>query len=259
MDYGISGRVAMVAAASKGIGLAIAKGLAAEGALVSICARSEDVLEAAAAEIGGETRSYVVDVSNAEDLQWWTEQTVADLGAPTILVTNTGGPPAGAWPDLTDEQWQTGIDATLLNVVRMVRDVTPHMREAGWGRIVHLTSLVAKEPNPMLPISSTLRAGLMALTRLQATALAPHGITVNGVLPGHTLTDRQRHLADLRASREGISADEALRRQGEEVPMGRLATPEEIANAVTFFCSAGASYITGTNLLVDGGLTKGLG
>jgi 3-oxoacyl-[acyl-carrier protein] reductase len=259
MDFGISGKVAMVAAASKGIGLATAKLLTAEGCHVSICARNEDVLEYAAAEISPETRSYVVDVANAEDLAWWVEQTEADLGPPEILVTNTGGPPAGSFTQMTDEQWQAGFDGTMMNIVRLVRLVAPKMQAAKFGRIVHITSLVAKEPNPILPISSTLRTGLMALTRLQATEFAKDGITVNCVLPGHTLTDRQRHLADIRAGKEGITADEALEKQGAETPIGRLAAPEEIAAAIAFLCSVPAAYVNGVSLLVDGGTTKGLG
>jgi 3-oxoacyl-[acyl-carrier protein] reductase len=201
----------------------------------------------------------VVDVSDAEDLQWWVEQTEADLGSPQILVTNTGGPPAGNLTDITDEHWQFGFDGTLMNVVRLVRLVAPKMQAGRFGRIVHITSLVAKEPSPLLPISSTLRSGLMALTRLQATEFAKDGVTVNCVLPGHTLTDRQRHLASLRSAKEGISEAAALEKQGMEVPVGRLAAPEEIAAAIAFLCSVPAAYITGTNLLVDGGLTKGLG
>ncbi len=258
MDLGIEGKVAMVAAASKGIGFAIAKVLTEEGCRVSICARSEEALESAATEIGDETRSYVVDVSNAEDLNWWVEQTVQDLGPAEILVTNTGGPPAGTLDQMTDEQWQQGFDATLMNIVRLVRLTQPGMAELGWGRIVHITSLVAKEPSKVLPISSTLRAGIMALTRVQATEYAPNGITVNGVLPGHTLTDRQTHLAELRAQREALSTERALELQAAEIPMRRMATADEVAAAVAFLCSQQAAYITGTNLLVDGGITKGL-
>jgi len=256
MDLGISGKVAMVAAGSKGIGLAIAQALAAEGCRVSICGRTEATLRAAADPIGAEY--HVVDVSRAEDLERWVSEVESRLGAPSILVTNTGGPPAGALDSITDEQWQAGFDSTLMNIVRLVRRVAPGMRESGWGRIVHLTSLVAKEPNRLLPISSTLRSGVMALTRLQATELAPFGITVNGVLPGHTLTDRQRHLAGLRAEREGIDEDEALRRQGAEVPVGRLADPSEIASLVAYLCGAPASYVTGNSVLADGGMVRGL-
>ena len=157
---------------------------------------------------------------------------------------------------MTDEQWQTGFDNTLMNVVRLMRSVSEPMKSRGWGRIVHITSLVAREPVALLPISSTLRTGLMSLTRLQATELAPFGITVNGVLPGHTLTDRQTHLAEIRAEREGITVEEAIQKQAEAVPMGRMAEADEIGSAVAFLCSSQAGYITGVNLLVDGGLTK---
>ena len=259
MDLGLEGKVAMVAAASKGIGLATAKALAAEGCHVSICGRNEEALEAAAGEIGDETRSYIVDVTVPADLDWWLEQTRNDLGPVSILVTNTGGPPAGNVFELTDEQWQSGVQSTLMNVVHLTRAVKDEMIRAGWGRIVHITSLVAKEPSMVLPISSTLRAGLMALTRLQSTELAPHGITVNSVLPGHTLTDRQRHLASIRSEKDGISIDDALELQAKSVPAGRLGQPEEIGAVIAFLCSEQAGYVTGTSLLVDGGLTKGLG
>ena len=259
MDFGLTDKVAMVAASSKGIGLACAQALAREGCRVSICARHEDVLEQAAESIEGECFTYVVDVCDADDLNWWVEQTRQDAGRIDILVTNTGGPPAGALDTMTDEQWQLGFDATLMNVVRLVRMVAPEMAERGWGRIVHLSSLVAKDPNMMLPISSTLRAGLQSLTRLQASQYAASGVTVNAVLPGHTMTDRQLHLAELRAQREGCTTEEALARQGAEQPIGRLARAEEIAAAVAFLCSAPASYVTGISMLVDGGATRTAG
>lgn len=258
MNFGLEGKVAMVAAASKGIGLAIAKALSAEGCRVSICARNEEILEAAAGEIGGDTRSYVVDVSDPDDLRWWVEQTREDLGPVSILVTNTGGPPAGSVDDMTDDQWRSGFESTLMNVVRLVREVQPDMRQAGWGRIVHLTSYVAKDPSRMLPISSTLRSGLISLTRLQAIELGPEGITVNGVLPGSTMTDRQRHLISARAEREGVSEAEAEELQTKDIPLGRIADPEEIASVVAFLCSVPAGYVTGQSILVDGGLASGL-
>lgn len=258
MDLGLAGKVALVAAGSKGIGFATAKMLAQEGCRVSICGRTQDSLDNAISEIGNGSIGIVCDVSNPNQVDHWIKESTTKLGPIDILVTNTGGPPAGSWQVMTDEQWQSGFDSTLMNVVRMVRGVATDMQQRGWGRIVHNTSLVAKEPNALLPISSTLRAGLMALTRLQALELAPHGITVNSVLPGHTLTDRQIHLAEVRSQRDGISPQEALDKQAQEVPMKRLGMPEEIAAAIVFLCSQPAAYITGTNLLVDGGLTKGL-
>ena len=246
----------MVAASSKGIGFAVAKELAAEGCQLSICSRNEQDLEHAVEQLGGEARSYCVDVTSPEDLAWWVQETKNDLGAPDILVTNTGGPPAGQVSTLTDEQWHVGIESTLMNIVRLMRLVREDMIAKGWGRIVHITSLVAKEPSDLLPISSTLRTGIMALTRVQATDLAIHGVTVNSVLPGNTRTARQMHLAEVRAAKEAITQDEALVRQAEAVPMKRLAEPEEIAAAVAFLCSERASYVTGINMLVDGGVTK---
>ncbi len=258
MDLGIRDKVAMVAAGTKGIGLACAKALLGEGCRVSVCSRTVENLERARSEAPG-LHAFACDVTRPQDLEAWHRAVVRDLGEPDIVVTNTGGPPAGPLSQMTDEQWQAGVDATLLNVVRLVRLVAPSMSSRRWGRIVHITSLVAKEPSDLLPISSTLRAGLMALTRLQANELASSGVTVNSVLPGHTLTDRQLHLANVRAERLGIPPSEALQRQADEVPMKRLADPSEVAAAVAFLCSVPAGYITGVNLLVDGGLTRGLG
>lgn len=258
MELGLRGKVAMVAAGSKGLGRAIAATLREEGCLVSVCARNFEPLVDAFGE-GDDVLLSVCDVTQGEDLERWVGATIDGLGMPSILVTNTGGPPAGPFAEKSDEEWQLGVDATLMNVVRLVRHVSPLMLESGWGRIVHLTSFVAKEPSLILPISSTLRAGLMALTRIQATELAPHGVTVNAVLPGHAMTDRQTHLAEIRAAREGITVQEALERQAQLVPMSRLGRPQEIADAVAFLASDRASYITGVSLLVDGGLVHGLG
>lgn len=246
----------MVAAGTKGIGLAIAKDLADEGCMVSICGRDSSKFSTLLSVLGSHCRAYECDVTQLDQIENWYNQTVSDLGQPDILVTNTGGPPAGAWTTMTDDQWQAGFDSTLLNVVRMVRFVTPAMIEKGWGRIIHVTSLVAVEPNPLLPISSTIRGGMKSLTRLQAQELAPHGITVNSVLPGHTMTDRQVHLAEFRAKKERISTEEALKLTADSVPMRRLANPEEIAAPVLFLCSEKASYVSGISMLVDGGTVK---
>lgn len=258
MDLGLQGKVAMIAAASKGIGLATAKMLAQEGCAISICARGEEDLEEAAGQIGEDTRTYVADVSDPDDLQWWVDQTNQDLGPADILITNTGGPKAGSVWNMTDEDWLDGVNSTLLNVTRLVNLVREDMASRSWGRIVHITSYVAREPSLLLPISSTLRAGLIALTKVQAKELAAFGITVNGILPGNTLTDRQRHLAQIRAEQSGVSEDEALASLADEHPMKRLASPEEIAAAVVFLCSQQASFLSGQSICVDGAASSGL-
>jgi 3-oxoacyl-[acyl-carrier protein] reductase len=257
MDLGIRNRVAMVAAASKGLGRAIAEALAAEGCRLSICSRSLDTLEPVREAIGGETLAVACDVSNANDLQRWFDDTVARFGQVDILVTNTGGPPAAPFMKLTEEQWQSGIDSTLLNVIRLSRMVIPRMQERKWGRLVHLTSFVAKQPVELLTVSSTLRAGLSGLTKTLADQVARDGITVNAVLPGHFLTDRQTHLAELRAQEQGITPEEYLRKSEQLIPMGRYGKPSELADVVAFLCSERASYVTGASLQIDGGLYRG--
>ncbi len=251
MDLGIRNRVAMVAAASKGLGRAIAEALAAEGCKLSICARS--VPEA----VGEDGLAVACDVSKADDLQHWYDETIGRFGQVDILVTNTGGPPAAQFLKLTEEQWRSGIDSTLLNVVRLCGLVIPGMQRRNWGRIVHLTSFVAKQPTELLTISSTLRAGLSGLTKTLADQVARDGILVNAVLPGHFFTDRQRHLAEIRSKEQGITEEEYFRHAAEAIPLGRIGDPRELANVVAFLCCVRASYVTGTSIQIDGGLYRG--
>lgn len=259
MDLGIRNRVAMVAAASKGLGKASALSLAREGCRLSICGRSEESLEAARLELeafGIEALAMPCDVSRAEDLARWHQATRQRFGPVDILVTNTGGPKAAVFQDLSDEDWASGVDSTLMNVVRLTRLVLPDMRSRGWGRIVHITSLVAKQPLPLLTISSTLRAGISGLTKTLAQENARDGITVNALLPGHIMTDRQVHLGELRAKAEGISLEDIFARTAAAIPAGRIGRPEEIGDTIAFLCSARASYLTGTSIQVDGGLIQ---
>jgi 3-oxoacyl-[acyl-carrier protein] reductase len=257
MDLGVRGRTAMVAAGSKGLGRAIAAALVGEGARVSICARSAGPLaetEQALPAAGGDVLAMTVDVTRADELARWHLATVERLGAPSLVVTNTGGPPAGLFEELSEDAWRTGIDGTLMNVVRLCRLVLPAMRAANYGRIVHLTSFVAKQPMSLLTISSTLRAGLSALTKTMANQVAADGITVNAVLPGHFLTDRQAHLNELRATQRGTTRAAVEAEVAAGIPARRIGRPEEFADAVAFLLSERAAYINGTSLQIDGGL-----
>ena len=260
MDLGIRGRVAMVAAGSKGLGRAAALALASEGCAVSVCGRSEDTLAAVKAELaalGVPALVVSADVSRAEDMVRWHQVTEAALGLVDILITNTGGPKAAVFSELSDGDWIAGVDSTLMNVVRMTRLVLPGMRTRRWGRIVHITSLVAKQPYPLLTISSTLRAGLSGLTRTLALETARDGITVNALLPGHVMTDRQVHLAQVKSKADGITVDQHFAQQAAAIPVGRIGNPEEIGAVIAFLCGVPASYLTGQSLLVDGGLVQG--
>jgi len=263
MDLGIGERVAMVAAASKGLGKAAAKALAREGCRVSICGRDPAALEAARAELAqlvppAAILAHACDVGREPDLAAWYEATTAAFGGVDILVTNTGGPTAATFLDLTEEHWAGGIQSTLMNVVRMSRLVLPGMRARRWGRIVHITSLAAKQPQPLLTISSALRAGISAMTRTMATEFAPDNVLVNALLPGHVATDRQIHLAEVRGRKEGITVEQYLERAQAAIPARRFGRPEEIGDVIAFLCSERASYLTGVSLQVDGGATAGI-
>lgn len=260
MELGIRGRVAMVAAGSKGLGRAGAMALATEGCAVSLCGRSGDTLAKTRLELealGVPALAVTADVSKAEDLLRWHQATEAALGPADILITNTGGPRAATFANLSDADWAAGVESTLMNVVRMTRLVLPGMRTRRWGRIIHITSLVAKAPYPLLTISSTLRAGLSGLTRTLALETARDGITVNALLPGHVLTDRQFHLAEVKAAADGITVEQHFARQAAAIPMGRIGRPEEVGAVIAFLCGEPASYLTGQSLLVDGGLVQG--
>jgi 3-oxoacyl-[acyl-carrier protein] reductase len=252
----------MVAAASKGIGRAIAESLAREGCRLSICSRSERSLESARDAIARETpraelQTVAGDLSKAADLERWFGEAVQRFGRVDILVTNAGGPPAAKFEELTEEQWRAGIDGTLMNVVRLSRLVLPGMRERKWGRIVHMTSFVAKQPADLLTVSSTIRAGISALTKTMANQVAADNVLVNAVLPGYVATDRQVELNSIRAKQEGISVEEYTARNARVIPLQRSARPRELGDVVAFLCSERASYVSGVSLLVDGSLVQG--
>ena len=262
MELGLQGKVALVAAASKGLGYASALGLAKEGAKVAICSRTESDIRAAAERIrqetGAEVLPLVADVTQAKDLTRIVDETVAKFGALHILVPNSGGPPAGTFEALDETKWQSALDSTLFSTSRLIRAALPHLKATGWGRIVVITSTSARQPIPGLLLSNTLRAGIVGLLKTLSQEFAPYGITVNNVAPGSFTTDRITHLLNVRAKDAGITVEEARKQMEGRIPLGRLGNPQELANAVVFLASDAASYVTGQTWVVDGGQTLGL-
>jgi len=262
VDLGIKDRVALVAAASKGLGKATALELAREGARVAICARTEGPLQATAAEIErateGKVLAVVADVSEPGDVERLVQTTAAHYGRLDILVTNAGGPPAGYLLELNDDTWQAAFELTLMSTVRLCRAAVPHMRQHGWGRIVNITSVSVKQPIDNLLLSNALRAAVVGLAKTLSNQFAGDGITVNSVCPGYTRTDRVAELNAIRARELGVSPAKVERQTTANIPVGRLGRPEELAALIAFLASERAGYITGTAIQVDGGYVKGL-
>lgn len=258
MDLGLKGKVALVSAASKGIGRACAMGLAGEGARVAVCARTEGDLKTAAGEIRAKTGAEVLavpcDVTRDADLRELVRRVTDAFGGVDILVANAGGPPRGDFAELTDEQWMQAFELSLLSAVRLVRLVLPSMRARRWGRIITIQSSSVKQPIPGLLLSNAVRPGVAGLMKTLATELGRDNILVNTVCPGRIMTDRfvSGH------KQTGRTVEEYLAVTSKEVPLGRIGTPEEFANMVVFLASERASYVTGVTVQVDGGLVRGL-
>lgn len=263
MDLGLKGKVAMVAGASRGLGFAVARGLAVEGASVSIASRSAQSIEAAAKSIAAETGSpsvgTAIDVRSAESLAAWHKQTVEKFGGLDLLFVNAGGPPAGTALSFDDAAWQGAFELLVLSAVRMVRLAVPAMKARGGGAIVVSTSSAVKEPIPNLALSNIVRSSVSAMSKTLANELAADNIRVNHLMPGRIATDRIIELDTIRGKASGASADDVRASYSKTIPLGRYGEPAEFANAAVFLFSDAARYITGATLQVDGGLIKSVG
>lgn len=262
MELGLINKIAVVGASSKGLGKAIALGLAYEGAKVTICARDNQVLEQTADEIREKTDTDVLviptDVSQPEQVEVLISKTISHFGGIDILVNNAGGPRAGRFDDLSAEDYQDAVNLNLMSTINLCRAVVPSMRKRGGGRIINLTSVSVKQPVDGLMLSNMARTGVIGFAKTLATELAPDKILVNNVCPGIIFTDRIKQLASVRAEESGITYDQALENMTANIPLGRIGDPEEFANLVVFLASEKSSYITGTTIQVDGGMVRSL-
>jgi 3-oxoacyl-[acyl-carrier protein] reductase len=240
LDLELKGKRALVLGSSGGLGKAIAQRLVEEGARVALCSRDAGRIQAAAKEVGAE-QAIALDLGVLGNGQKVVQEAMQGLGGVDILVTNTGGPPSGSFLKTTGEQWQQGFQSLYLSAIESIQEALPAMQQAGFGRILLVTSIAAKEPTRGLTISNRLRAGLLGLMKTLSDEVAASGVTVNSLLPGYTATDRMRQL--------GVT-DERI---ASEVPARRMGKPEEFAAAAAFLASGLAGYITGQALAVDGG------
>lgn len=243
MDLGLKDRVAIVAASSKGLGKAVAIGLAAEGAKLTLCARGEEELRKVAAQIPTEVLAQTVDVTKEAQVHDFVNAVMGKFGRIDICVTNAGGPPAKKFDATSVDDWRAAVDLNFMSTVYFSRAVLPHMKERRWGRLIAISSVAVLQPVDGLILSNAARSAVRGLVKTLSNEYAPYNVLVNNVCPGYTATER---LLKLDVHPEA------------QIPMGRVATPEEFANLVVFLASERASYITGVSIPVDGGWTKAL-
>jgi len=261
MDLGIRGKVAVVLAASKGLGRACARALAQEGCPLALGARDAGTLAATATDIQKDFQAPVLhqacDVMKEEQRQAFLDAVLKRYGHVDILINNCGGPKPGGFKDTQNPQdWQDAFERSLLQVVRWTQAVVPHMQ--GWGRIVNLVSSVVKQPIDNLLLSNAIRPGVVGFSKSISRELMGQGITINCVLPGFIRTDRMVQLCRARAERDKVTLEKATAEVCREIPAGRMGEPEEFGALVAFLCSQQASYITGTTVTIDGGMTRAI-
>jgi 3-oxoacyl-[acyl-carrier protein] reductase len=262
MNLGLNGKVAMIGGGSRGLGLAVARALAGEGAQVSIASRNPDAIKAAGARIqqesGGQVLTFAADLASDTAIAKWHRTTVDRFGPVDLLFTNSGGPPAGRVLDFDDAGWRAAFELLLLSVIRQVRLVVPSMQARGGGAILMSTSSAVKEPIANIALSNVVRASVAALAKTLALELAASKIRVNQLVPGRIGTDRVREIDEINAKKAGISPDEQRQRSVSTIPLGRYGEPDEYGRMAAFLLSDAAAYITGASVQVDGGLVRGL-
>lgn len=262
MDLGLKGKVALVAASTKGLGKASATALALEGAEVIINGRHEQNIHDAVAEIesltGRTPMALQADLTKPDEIEKMFGEIEKRFGHLHILVTNAGGPPAGGFDDFNDREWLGAVELNLMSTVRLIRSAVPVMKKQKWGRIVNIVSLTVKQPADNLLLSNSVRTSIIGLAKTISKDLARDGVLVNNIAPYYVYTKRIDYLMEQTASRLGITKDDALQNIIREIPMGRLGTPEEFGDTVAFLCSAKNSYITGSTIQFDGGAYKGI-
>ena len=261
MDLGLKNKTALVTGASRGLGYATARQLALEGADVAINSRSKETVRAAAEKLAQETGRKIVplpgDLADPQTPAALVNAAAEALGGLDVLVTNAGGPPAGEFESFSEEQWATAVDLSFLSHVRLIRAALPHLRKSETGSVLTITSYSVKQPIPNLVLSNSIRSATIGLTKTLALELGQDGIRFNSILPGWTETERVYELMEHRAKNSGTTVAEEIRKQMVNSPLGRMASPQEFANAAVFLVSPAASYITGVMLTVDGGMYKG--
>jgi 3-oxoacyl-[acyl-carrier protein] reductase len=261
MDLALKNKVALVTASSKGIGLGVAKVLAGEGCNVIISSRDQNALSRAREIIASETGNknvYAIraDLTIKEDIDLLVDGATSKFGPIQILAYNTGPPKPGTFQELNDADWEQAVKLLLLSAVRLTKRIVSRMVQKNWGRLIYITSSTLRQPIPNLVLSNTIRLSLAGLSKSLATEYGPMGITSNGIMQGHILTDRQQQVAKDVSSRTGKSLDEAMKQMLQDVPAGRYGRTEEVGNLVAFLASDKAAYINGAMITIDGGLVR---